>query len=650
MLTRLRIAHFKCFTDLVIPLDSPVVLVGKNGAGKTAALQALALWELGLRTFHARRAAQVEPGEAGAGGRPLGVTLRRRDLTQIPLPGAGHLWHRTEVRTGKSGPDRRAQPLRIELCVDGLRGAEPWSCGLEFDYGNDDSLMCRPLRLPGFAGAKVKGARFSAVSAPAAAVRVAYLPPMSGVSVSEPKWELGRVNVLLGEGQTAQVIRNLCLHLYTQKPERGHFQKLCQRMQELFGVRLQNPEFIAERGEIVMKYREPDGTRLDLSAAGAGMMQTLLLLCHLYMNPGAVLLLDEPDAHLEPLRQRQILRTLLAAAREQDSQVIAASQSEILISEIAGRGSVVLLDAAAGQARTLAAVTAAVPGPAREAGLADHLQARQTGWVLYLPGPLDLSILHALAQRLHHPALAALEQPLCHYIGEGPEAAARARRHFDALRTLCPTVRGVAFYSHSPAGPSAGAAAGRDAAAARPLPLHEHTWRRGDLDSYYALDEVLIAYAHNERGAVPDAAHPDGAARPRRQLQLVSMLSPEQRRREQAMRAALAEVDAALRTLGRIDHAGRPSRTRADFLRPLLRRFTEQLGPIVPLRESDYPTLCRLLPPESIDPEIAEQLDAVAQAFRGAKAPAPPLSPWSDAPSPEIEAAIVTAAPAQEVS
>ena len=357
MLTRLRIAHFKCFAELVIPLDSPVVLVGGNGAGKTAALQALALWELGLRTFVARRAA---PHEAGRGhrpagsARPLGVSLQRRDLTQIPLPSANHLWHRTEVRAGRPSPSERAQPLRMELAVDGHSGGERWSCGLELDYNNDDSLYCRPLRLPGFRQSKVHGAKFSAIAEAATAVRVAYLPPMAGVAVSEPKWERGRVNVLLGEGQTAQVIRNLCLHLYTQKPDRGHWQRLCQRMQALFGVRLHSPEFIAERGEIVMKYREPDGTRLDLSAAGKGMLQTLLLLCHLYMNPGAVLLLDEPDAHLEPLRQRQILRTVLAAAAEQDSQVIAASHSEIVMSELSGRGSVVLLDAAAGTAQTLA--------------------------------------------------------------------------------------------------------------------------------------------------------------------------------------------------------------------------------------------------------------------------------------------------------
>ena len=102
------------------------------------------------------------------------------------------------------------------------------------------------------------------------------------------------------------------------------------------------------------------------------------------------------------------------------------------------------------------------------------------------------------AQLAGHPAQAALEQPLCHYIGDGPEAAERARWHFYALRELCPSLRGVALYSHP--GPQDRM---KDAGASA---LHEHTWQRGDLDSYYALDEVLLAFAHNERGVASEAA------------------------------------------------------------------------------------------------------------------------------------------------
>ena len=83
------------------------------------------------------------------------------------------------------------------------------------------------------------------------------------------------------------------------------------------------------------------GVKLDLSSAGRGLQQTLLLLAYMYANPGAVLLLDEPDAHLEILRQRQIYRLLIDVASESNSQIIAASHSEVLLNEAAGRDVVI---------------------------------------------------------------------------------------------------------------------------------------------------------------------------------------------------------------------------------------------------------------------------------------------------------------------
>ncbi|MXW94390.1 MAG: ATP-binding protein [Acidimicrobiaceae bacterium] len=49
MLTKLRIRNFKKFPEVEIELGSPVVFVGPNNSGKTSAMQALALWEVGLR-------------------------------------------------------------------------------------------------------------------------------------------------------------------------------------------------------------------------------------------------------------------------------------------------------------------------------------------------------------------------------------------------------------------------------------------------------------------------------------------------------------------------------------------------------------------------------------------------------------------------
>jgi hypothetical protein len=206
---------------------------------------------------------------------------------------------------------------------------------MEFDDANEEPFYCRPLRREG-----VGGESRMPVPDEAGPVRVAFLPPMSGLATNEPRLDPGRVQVLIGEGRTAEVLRNLCYQVVNgpdADTKRAHMEA---HIRSLFGVELQRPKYLPERGEITMTYREQVGqgkVEIDLSSAGRGLPQTLLLLSYLYANPGAVLLLDEPDAHLEILRQRLIYRLLTDVAREQGSQIIAATRSKVVADEAGGR-------------------------------------------------------------------------------------------------------------------------------------------------------------------------------------------------------------------------------------------------------------------------------------------------------------------------
>lgn len=80
-------------------------------------------------------------------------------------------------------------------------------------------------------------------------------------------------------------------------------------MGQSFDVTLMPPQSVAARGEITMTYKR-DGASLDLSSAGRGQQQILLLLAYVLANPGTTLLLDEPEAHLEVVRQRETYNLL----------------------------------------------------------------------------------------------------------------------------------------------------------------------------------------------------------------------------------------------------------------------------------------------------------------------------------------------------
>ena len=69
----------------------------------------------------------------------------------------------------------------------------------------------------------------------------------------------------------------------------------------------------------------------------------LAVLYYLYSYPGRIILIDEPDAHLEVIRQREIYNLLIEVAKEQNSQLIIASHSEVVLQQAGDADTVVAI-------------------------------------------------------------------------------------------------------------------------------------------------------------------------------------------------------------------------------------------------------------------------------------------------------------------
>ena len=66
---------------------------------------------------------------------------------------------------------------------------------------------------------------------------------------------------------------------------------------KMFLLELNTPRFNETRGSLVLTYRQPGvESDLDISLAGRGLQQVLLILAYLIWNKHSILLVDEPDA------------------------------------------------------------------------------------------------------------------------------------------------------------------------------------------------------------------------------------------------------------------------------------------------------------------------------------------------------------------
>lgn len=568
MITKFTIQNFKRLTSAELELGSASVFIGPNNSGKTTALQALALWDIGWRRWS-------EKHGKTAPKKRTGVTINRRDLYSIPVPSARLLWNDLHTQdTTVVASKQRTDKVYITLQAEGVHDDKPWTCALEFYYANEESFYCR-----------LKDSSDGIVPDGARKHSVVYLPPMSGLAEREHRKEPGEIGVLIGEGQTAQVLRNLCWQLYQREDKRG-WAKLVECVRNLFRIELQSPTYIKERSELSLTYKEASGVELDLSSSGRGCQQVLLLMSFLLANPGSVLLLDEPDAHLEILRQRDVYNLLTEVAEENGSQIVAASHSEVVLQEAAERDVVVAFVGKPHRIDTRA--RSQVKKALESIHMADYFLAEQKGWMLYVEGSTDLAILRRIADRLDHPAKRYLTDSVpVMYLGSNKPQ--EAREHFQGLREAKSDLVGYALFDRL------------DRELHQSSPLTERAWERREIENYLVTPESLNAFV----------------VRDLREDDLIEQA--ERTHRLRILSECLVEMVDALRLTNKPDPWGGDIKVTDDFLDPLFKLYYERLGTPQQMFKRDYHGLADAIALVDLSPEVITKLDdlvAVAKAAR----------------------------------
>jgi hypothetical protein len=297
-------------------------------------------------------------------------------------------------------------------------------------------------------------------------------------------------------------------------------------------------------------------------------------------------LLDEPDAHLELLRQRQIYDVLTKMARALDCQIIAASHSEVILEEAADRDVVV---AFVGTPHRIDDRGSQVLKALKEIGFNQYYQAEQTGWVLYLEGATDLAIVRAFAETRGHRARRLLDRPFVHYVANQPE---KARYHFHGLREGKKDLVGFALFDRMPL-------EGHPQS-----PLVERAWQRREIENYLSMPAALVAWA--EETAADRASGP--------------LFDKSEREKWKAeMQARIVDFVPPVALRDRSDSWWRDTKMSDEFLDRLFPAFFERLGLPNLMSKTDYHQLAPFVPNELIDPEIDEVLEAIAVVAEGAR-------------------------------
>ena len=266
IIRRVLIEGFKRFARAEFVLPGHIVVAGPNNAGKTTLLQAIAAWSLALDRWKELNDFQRH------GGAYTRAPIARQGFSAVPLRSFDLLWR------------NRGYHGEISITVT----TDAWSVPIKFEADSTEQIYVRP--------APVEPDLLRLIS-----LTTALVPSMTGLAIDEPVYTRPKLDQLLGQGKPGDMLRNLLVEAHKS----GAWELLQDAIHRLFGYQLDPPN---DRGaHIVAEYRsESNGPRLDIASAGSGFQQVLMLLTMLNTRPGAVLLLDEPDAHLHVILQDAI--------------------------------------------------------------------------------------------------------------------------------------------------------------------------------------------------------------------------------------------------------------------------------------------------------------------------------------------------------
>ena len=272
---------------------------------------------------------------------------------------------------------------------------------------------------------------------------VVYVPPFSGIGVQETRYDRPYQDMLIGQGKAGDIVRNLLLEL-TERADHDDWNQLVEIIDRIFGCRLLDPTYPG--AYIECRYQKSDAKnppRLDISTAGSGFHQTLLILAFTFARPASVILLDEPDAHLHVILQKEINDLLLTLHRKRGGQMVIATHSEVLIDATAPDNILSFYSVASGpHILTSKTDRDRVREALKRVTSRDLLAAEQSKGVLYVESDSDFNLLGAWAEVLDHPLHTWFtDKPFC-YDNRGCNPK-EAKSHFFALRSFRPKMRGI---------------------------------------------------------------------------------------------------------------------------------------------------------------------------------------------------------------
>lgn len=307
----IQVKKFKKINDVTVTLAPLNIFIGANNSGKSSFIQGIQFAISACQTL------SLKGGTWGKGKKTL--SLDSTEYLYTPTKNIEYLYHGKRLTGSRTREARDWIEFRI---------TNGYASSLRISRGKNGGFT---TSLTG----KDLGNSLSDIESP----YCVYVPGIAGIPTQE-KYEVAiTVKKSATRGDSNNYLRNILYAISQDQAKWGSFKKSINSIYEDIDI---SASFDEHKSEYIHVYVNADKIELPLDSVGTGLLQVIQIFAYIeYFSP-RVILLDEPDSHIHPTKQKLLANELAARANANpDLRVVFSTHSRYILDALEAKANVV---------------------------------------------------------------------------------------------------------------------------------------------------------------------------------------------------------------------------------------------------------------------------------------------------------------------
>ncbi|WP_369434489.1 ATP-dependent endonuclease [Psychromonas sp. MME1] len=309
---KIQIKKFKKINDVSVDLEPLNIFIGTNNSGKSSFIQGIQFAVSSCQTLKLKKGNWIKD-------KTKTLSLDSSEYLYTPTNDIAYLYHGKPLAGARRREDRR------------------W---IEFIFNNGvtSTVQISRGKNGGFTTmltGKKLGDLLSEIEKP----YCVYVPGIAGIPILE-KYEVPiAVKKSATRGDSNNYLRNILYTISNDSQKWESFKDSVNSIYEKIDIKV---EFDEHASEFINVYVISDSVKLPLDSVGTGLLQIVQIFAYIeYFDP-KIILLDEPDSHIHPTKQKLLSNELVKRTSENpELKVVFSTHSRYILESLEDKANVV---------------------------------------------------------------------------------------------------------------------------------------------------------------------------------------------------------------------------------------------------------------------------------------------------------------------